>query len=113
MNLRGYSAIDFKGKFFYEWDIETLDKNGDIIDHNHSDNCPGIPTEPGFSLVLVKDTAVCERDTGKPIDLYNRTWAYVENGKLPKEFENGDTVPKRFHEELAKTEARFIAAQQS
>ena len=57
----------------YEWDIETVDletgslhsDTADIIDHNHFDKCPGVPTEPNQRLVLVRDS---ERD--------GRLWSY-------------------------------------
>ena len=91
-------------KTFYEWDIEEFDpETDDIIDHNHSDDFPGIPEEDNYRLVLVRDTwehfKVYEH--GKPMteigDLIERQWAYVENGSLPEEFTGGSVVPKRFH----------------
>jgi hypothetical protein len=30
----------------------------------------------------------------------DRTWAYIDNGKLPEEFEDGTRVPVRFHAEV-------------
>lgn len=85
----------------YEWDVETftLDEHEDITDHNHSDACPGIPTEPDQRLVLV-------RDTWSDADgLTDRQWAYVVDGVLPEYFEDAyqnraARVPKRFHAEL-------------
>jgi len=77
----------FKENFTeYEWDIELVDKkHGDILDHDHSDKCPKIPTldtEEVFErLVLVKDVY-------RNWDLVDRTWAYVEDGKLPEHFSN-------------------------
>jgi hypothetical protein len=81
----------------YEWDIETTDGDGDIIDHNHRDRLNQYYKEEleDGDLVLVRT------------DLEGRSWAYVENGKLPEYFLDsfGVTiakVPKRFHQELEK-----------
>lgn len=107
----------------YEWDFETVCKEyGDILDHNHSDECLGLP---GVSLTaLVKlflalresphwdtekefDRLVLVKNVYRNWDLVERTWAYVEDGKLPEYFSNSSDqeeskVPKRFHKELAK-----------
>ncbi len=43
-----------------------------------------------YELVLV-------RDEGDEFDgVTNRSWAYEDEGKMPKEFDNGISVPKRF-----------------
>lgn len=87
---------------YYEWDIETVDletgllhsDEADIINHDHSDKCPSIPTENDQRLVLVRDST---RD--------GRAWAYVdENGKL-KHFCDAYgnfvcKVPKRYRKEF-------------
>ena len=94
-------------KTFYEWDIETVERGvfddgeeyADIVNHDHHDECPGIPTHPDDMLVLVRD--VWTNEDGYD-ELHDRTWAYVESGKLPTHFEDGHKVPKRFHVELAK-----------
>lgn len=101
-------------KTFYEWDIETLDANGDIDDHNFSDTCPGIPKEPMHRLVLVRDVYEWPENDQKrkcDPDLICRSWAYVVSGKLPEYFEAARgaktvVVPKRFHAELAKAEGK-------
>lgn len=77
----------------YEWNLEETDKWGDVIDNNFSDQLPVLPTDPNVSLVLVK--SITGPGGGK-------AWAYVRNGKLPEQFDNGDKVPQRFHAELAK-----------
>lgn len=81
----------------YEWDIETTDADGDIIDHNHRDKLNEYRKEELESgdLVLVRT------------DSEGRSWAYVENRELPEYFQdsfgvNIAKVPKRFHEELKK-----------
>ncbi len=86
----------------YEWDIESLDEYGDIIDHRHSDVFPGIPTGDNESLVLVRDTA--EGISGEPssFDLKDRTRAYTVDGVLPQTFDDGTMVPMRFFKEMSK-----------
>jgi hypothetical protein len=88
----------------YEWDVETIDLNGDIQDHDHrntyaevlsvSMRAPPVSGEK-HAIVLVRDD-----DNG-------RSWAYMENGKLPEYFEDAyqqevAKVPKRFHAEVAR-----------
>ena len=83
----------------YEWDIETVDNNGDIQDHHHSDTCFDLikcPLEKGERLVLV-------RNLGNDEDgLQDRQWAYVDPTGLPDFFDGGAKVPQRFHRELNK-----------
>lgn len=105
-------------KTFYEWDMEMLDENGDIDDHDFSDKCPGIPDDPQYKLVLVRDTY--EWPSNDPQrkcdpDLVDRLWAYVENGNLPEYFSGCDystdvRVPIKFHRELADTKNDTKAA---
>lgn len=78
---------------YYEWDIETVDEHGDIIDHDFID-APRLPAKENERLVLVFNKG--DDNEG----LLDRSWAYVIDGKLPEEFENGRRVPKRFHEQL-------------
>lgn len=90
-----------RNKILYEWDYETLSEDGDIIDHNHKDKLAAFTKEDiTTSLVLIRDEV-------NDIDgLQDRTWAYVEDGKLPDYFSDaaGNTlyhVPERFKVELA------------
>ena len=93
-----------KRKVDYEWDLEPFDPvSGDVLDHDHSDTCPGLPREPNVQLVLVRDVCEYEESPDADGDLADRAWAYVVDGKLPEAFSNGERVPKRFHTELAKT----------
>lgn len=94
----------------YEWDIETVtaDEHEDIVDHDHRERMHDFGgekltlalvedgDEPGtfFRLCLVR--SVWDDVTG----LVDRSWAYVEDGKMPTHFENGVVVPKRFHDEF-------------
>lgn len=93
-------------KVAYEWDRETVDQYGDIIDHSHSDTLEPI-AEDGGRLVLVRDEYT-EAD-----GVQDRLWAYVDDaGKLPEFFSRAGTgeddwvtsvrVPQRFHKELAR-----------
>jgi hypothetical protein len=75
----------------YEWDIETTDDHGDVIDHNFADKLKDFPEIDG-DLVLVKYT-----NSG------DRSWAYFTD-EIPTHFENAygrntGKVPKRFIEE--------------
>lgn len=84
----------------YEWDYETVDEHGDVIDHNHRSRLWQ------FNDADKTDWLVLVRDEGDEANgLENRSWAYVKEGILPKYFQDADNhntakVPKRFHEEL-------------
>lgn len=93
----------------YEWDVETLDEFGDILDHDHRDTfkeaIAAEKTTQGFSettrICLVRD--VWDEDNG----IQDRQWAYLEEGKLPEYFEDtggqeANRVPQKFHQEVAK-----------
>lgn len=80
----------------YEWSIETLDENEDIVDSTFWDELPKEPLEENQRLCLV-------RNEGNEIDgLTDRLWAYIENGELPEYFADETDcvisikVPKRF-----------------
>lgn len=85
-----------KNKVIYEWSVETVDENGDIIDSSFWDEKPTEPLEQNQKLCLI-------RNEGNEIDgVTDRLWAYVENGKLPEYFTDSNDcivsikVPKRF-----------------
>jgi len=94
---------------YYEWDVEEIDENDDIQDHYHCDSyasakaineaVPAEGTSMTSCIVLVRDDD--NTRTGC------RSWAYLEDGKLPEYFEDAHgveiaKVPKRFHAEIAK-----------
>ena len=86
-----------KDKLTYEWVIESLDSNGDIDDVDHSETFPSdIPENADVALTRIIGN---NRDGIK-----HRQYAYLADGKLPKTFENGVQVPKRFHVEVARGE---------
>jgi len=91
-----------KSTVSYEWDYETVDEDGDIIDHNHSESLSR------YGESDKTDTLVLIRELGNDRDgMIDRTWAYVKDGKMPEYFTDsagvvGAKVPERFHKELAK-----------
>jgi len=99
-------------KTTYEWIIETLDKDGEITEVNHSDTFPGMPA-PLLDIGIVKDihaTVLSQRGylIVHPGDLICRTWAYIKDGVLPSHFEDGTAVPMRFHREI-KEQKKVVA----
>jgi hypothetical protein len=96
----------------YEWDYESFDEYGDIIDHDWRAECPGLPTEPNINLVLIRDVhrGLPGDDFNMSADLESRSWAYVKDGQLPDEFDCGTKVPQRFHKEFAKALAEQAAS---
>ena len=91
----------------YEWDCETIDEHGDIVEHMHGATYAEVKAwslantcKPGFthSLVLVRD------------DDEGRAWAYIEDGRLPEFCQDAASckiarVPQRFHREVLKATA--------
>ena len=86
----------------YEWVLETLDDDGDIVDVDHFDTLHDLVKHAsdldGKRVALVKHTNLEYRD-GEEID---RTYAYVEDGELYVQFEDGSTVPKAKRAEVAR-----------
>ncbi len=90
----------------YEWDVETVDMNGDVQDHDHKASyaeCLTVaPPAAGetHSRVLVRDD-----DNG-------RSWAYIEDDKLPEHFLDAydrivAKVPVTFYREVEKAHGRM------
>ncbi len=80
---------------WYEWDIESHDEHGDVLDHHHADRLKDLPPlKENERLVLIYNR-------GSEIDgVEEREWAYVVNGELPSTFDGGHSIPKRFRKEL-------------
>ena len=86
----------------YEWAVEYMDGE-DIVDAVQQDTFAQVKAladkAENTELVLV-------RNVWDGNDLEDRSWAYIEDGKLPEYFSDpvgNDTsakVPKRFHAEL-------------
>lgn len=92
----------------YEWDLEQFDpETQDIIDHNHSDNCPGLPTEDDIRLVLIRDEwrGLPGDDFNNSCDHLHRSWCYIDGVTLPETFDDGAKVPKKCIREFEKAMA--------
>lgn len=92
----------------YEWDLESfeiVDGLAEIVDHDHTDKLTPEMALEGTTPGTLKDL-VLVRDTFHNDDLFQRQWAYVVDGKLPRRFVTdgygspGDIVPRRFAREL-------------
>ena len=89
-------------KVNYEWDIETIDKDGDNQDNFYSDKLKDLL----WAKIKKPDIENCHyvlvliRYKGN--DFEERSWAYPENNKMPTTFEDGISVPKRFLVEYEK-----------
>lgn len=90
----------------YEWSIESSDEHGDIHDLNFSDKLSFFkpadltydPKAGEFRKELVLVRTVGTDEDG----VTDRDWATMTGGTLPTEFDGGETVPQRFHKELAR-----------
>lgn len=92
----------------YEWDVESLEGE-DVLDHDHRDTFAEAIAAEKISQNFRETTRIClvrdiwDYDHG----LQERTWAYLEDGKLPEHFEDSggrmsSRVPQRFHQEISK-----------
>ena len=98
----------------YEWDIESTDEYGDVVDHDHHDKCPGliarnraaIQSDGSAELVLIRDVGLGLAGDPNSFMLDHRAWAYVKDCKLPETFDDGHPVPKRFHKELERANGK-------
>jgi hypothetical protein len=97
----------------YEWDLEITDEHDDVVDHIFHDKCPGLiarnrqavlslKRNESVNLVLVRNVGEGYKSDPLSFGLIERSWAYVKDGKLPETFDDGYSVPKRFHKELEK-----------
>ena len=96
---------------YYEWDCETVAdgesseyEDGEVIEHSHGLSFQDVmkwaktnkpETGTRHEIVLVRDD-----DNG-------RSWAYVNDGKLPERFTDANgidktKIPKRYLEEIIK-----------
>lgn len=88
-------------KVDYEWCCEEwTDDRSDVIENyfgQHVSECLKVSEDlQTFSIVLIRNV-YCDVE-----GLLDRSYAYVNDGKLPGEFECGSRVPKRFTVELEK-----------
>lgn len=95
----------------YEWDLETVDGQGDdaeILEHDHFDKLSLIPyRQPNQRLVLV-------RDTGNDAEgLTDRLWFYFDGSNESSFFtdstgsETQIAVPKKYMAEFEKHKERL------
>ena len=88
----------------YEWAVEmTDDDSGDILDVSFWDTYwqalanASLPPEPGCHAVIALVRNVHYKADG---DLIDKSYAYLKDGRLPVEFDDGLPVPQRFHAEV-------------
>lgn len=87
-------------KSTYEWAWEATDESGEITD------CDYFPTlaECQGQALTGADVALVKRYGNDDDGEVGRTYAYLQAGpegelKLPETFDDGTTVPQRFHKE--------------
>ena len=87
-----------RDKITYEWVAEELDERGDIIDPMFGNSLKEVM---GYIEPAVNVNFALVREEGNNEDgLQVREYAYIKQGKLPEEFDDGYKVPKRFFKEL-------------
>ena len=96
----------------YEWDVETVDQYGDIIDHHFSDRLSTMYEEELKDAIQektvgdIKYRLVLIRNEGDEHEgVTDRVWAYLDDShRLPDTFDDRPNmrIPKRFHHELKK-----------
>lgn len=91
---------------YYEWAVEERDEHGDAIDVSHyetykaaADSAAQWLDGKAYDIVLVYNMG-CDSE-----GILERSWAYVDGGKLAETFENGRNVPKRFLKEFERANA--------
>ena len=125
-------------KTFYEWKLELIDRHSDIVDSDFEDNLSEhngalwrqfiegprkwedaniVRYDLCLSRKYYSHNEACLRSAIKQgfaaddleyWDLEDTSYAYIENGKLPKFFDWGDKVPERFHREIAKLNLTIV-----
>jgi hypothetical protein len=112
-------------RFDYEWDFESTDIHGDVVDHDFIGDdlttipfmtndlgCPNSDGERPYLVLVIYEIEVIEL-TGD-VRVWDKSWAYTKlvNGKwvLPKESCYGHKVPQRFHDQLAKWQEGFVTS---
>jgi len=90
----------------YEWTVELLEGE-DIVDLYFGDTLKEVLRQAGDTPVgCTKHIGVVRDRYDSGEDLVCRSWAYMEDGKLPERFEDAmcvevAKVPARFHKEVA------------
>lgn len=95
-----------KDDLWYEWKVEFTDEHGDIDDCDHADDYAYVKrrAEEAVRGELCEQAHVClVRMTGNESEgVTSRAYAYMIDSELPDTFCDGETVPARFHREVAK-----------
>ena len=86
----------------YEWIVEQVDKNGDIIDTSAWDTCAAasMAMKTPLTAGLHYDYGITRNEGGDDVGLQERAWCYVSDGALPSTFDDGRVVPARFRREF-------------
>lgn len=101
-----------KYKTYYEWVVEPLDENDEIIDTDYREKLDDyqlsdltldeikqhMPETVRLEFGLV--VRIYEHFEDFEPDLLQQEYAYIENGNLPDRFEYGHPVPKYKRREL-------------
>lgn len=91
----------------YEWKAEQTDRYGDIIDVDHNDslkqllaaNDEMVDGAVVLNVCLVKSVATGPNERG--LDTDEQAYAYIVDGLLEVNFDNGDKVPNKYIKEAA------------
>ena len=101
----GLKKIAIRKKTTFEWDIEQADEFGDIQDHSPAKKLSDypvseiVPAIKSGNFALVKNVWIDYGD-GVTGELDSKAWAYVSEGKLPTEFDDGSQVPLKYANEF-------------
>ena len=93
-----------RNRVYYEWTLEEVHTDGDIIDSNFIEKLSDLSR----SDLEGKDLGLVHNQGNEANGLEDRCWAYVKDGKLPEFFSDamgsfvGVKVPQKFHIELEK-----------
>lgn len=83
----------------YEWIVEEIAEDGEVWDVFSFDSLTEALENMGEGDILalrkMKSNSECD-------SVDDMAYAYVKNGVLPVEFDDGKAVPKKFHKEFEK-----------
>ena len=89
-------------KVQYEWTVEVIDADGDIVQSEFSNTLLGLPAfVERHDIGLVRDEIESDGNLG------DREWAYIVNGKMSKFFQDcygkaTRPVPQKYLKEFEK-----------
>jgi hypothetical protein len=94
----------------YEWVVEVIEEDGDhanVLDVHHASTYEEAEaTRLSLDVGHRIDVGLCQQKYDEGGDLTAEAWAYLDEGKLPENFEDAwgvkrAKVPLRFHREIA------------